>query len=166
MQLIEQYLQKSHLPHCSIMLLASDDNVYSEDNIMPEFSLVDINDNEISSQDFKNKVLIIDFFATWCPPCIMEIPHLVKIKEEFGESGFEIIGISVDNNPKEVLPNFIKEKNINYPIVLVSTQTVSDFGGIKYLPTTFIVGRDGKITKKFVGYTEPEEFEKIIKTLL
>ncbi|MCX5687954.1 MAG: redoxin domain-containing protein [Candidatus Omnitrophica bacterium] len=134
--------------------------------LAPEFSLKDINGAEKKLSDFKGKVVIIDFWATWCPPCRNEIPHFVSLYNQYKGQGLEIIGVALDQNPGGVLPGFIKDNSINY-IILVGNNKVSDlYGGISAIPTTFIIDRNGNIIKKYIGYNEREVFESQIKELL
>jgi len=134
--------------------------------IAPEFSLKDVNGAEKKLSDFKGKVLIIDFWATWCPPCRQEIPHFVSLYSQYKDQGLEIIGISLDQDSGRVLPGFIESNSINYTILAGNEEVTDLYGGIAAIPTTFIIDKDGNIRKKYVGYNEKEVFEKEIKELL
>lgn len=138
----------------------------SYEKIAPEFSLKDMSGAERKLSDFKDKVVIIDFWATWCPPCRQEIPHFIDLYNRYKAEGLEIIGISMDTNPGKTLPAFVEEKGINYPILLGNDKVYNLYGGIAAIPTTFIIDKEGKIRKKYIGYTEKEVFEKDIKELL
>ena len=134
--------------------------------IAPEFSLKDVNGAEKKLSDFKGKVLIIDFWATWCPPCRQEIPHFVSLYSQYKDQGLEIIGISLDQNSERVLPDFIKNNSINYTILTGNEEVTDLYGGIAAIPTTFIIDKDGNIRKKYIGYNDKEVFEKEIRELL
>jgi peroxiredoxin len=134
--------------------------------IAPEFSLKDISKAEKKLSDFRGKVVIIDFWATWCPPCKEEIPHFISLYNQYKDQGLEIIGVSMDQNPEKILPRFIEANNINYTILLGDEQVYDSYGGIIAIPTTFILDKDGNIRKKYLGYNEKEVFEKEIKELL
>jgi len=132
----------------------------------PEFALKDVNGIERKLSDFKNKVVIIDFWTTWCPPCREEIPHFISLYSQYKTQGLEIIGIALDFNGEKVVPEFTSNNNINYTIVLGNEEVSDLYGGIAAIPTTFIVDKDGNIRKRYVGYNSREVFEKDIKELL
>ena len=132
----------------------------------PSFSLPDLAGNRVELAQFKGKVLVIDFWATWCPPCREAIPELVAMKKKYGPQGFDIVGISMDENPARVVPPFVEHYGINYPIVMGDDQVSSAFGGIYGLPTTFIVDRQGNIAQRYIGYVDLKVIEKEIEGLL
>ena len=131
----------------------------------PDFTLLDIHGNEKKLSDFKDKVIILDFWATWCPPCRMEIPHFIDLYNEYKDEGLEVIGVALDRNVERVGP-FAEEIGINYTVLLGNRDVTDLYGGIMSIPTTFILDRDGKIRKKYIGYRDKEVFEKDIKELL
>ncbi|MEA1913439.1 MAG: TlpA disulfide reductase family protein [candidate division WOR-3 bacterium] len=120
-----------------------------ETMIAPGFTLKDLNDNEITLSDYRNKVVILDFWATWCPPCKKEIPYLIQFYQEYKDKGLIVLGIGLDK--KSTLESFSKSIGINYP-VLIGSNLIAKKYGIRAIPTTFILNRKGKIKKKFVGY--------------
>jgi len=132
----------------------------------PEFALMDINGNERKLSDYKDKVVILDFFATWCPPCRDEIPHFIDLYTKYKDQGLEIIGVALDWNGKRVVPAFSEENGINYTVLLGDKKVPDLYGGIDAIPTTFILDKEGNIRKKYIGYKEKEVFEKHIKELL
>jgi len=131
----------------------------------PAFSLTDINGNSLKLSDFQGKVVMLDFWATWCGPCRIEIPGFVELQKRYAAQGFTIIGISEDNTAQPV-EEFYKEFQMNYPVALGNERLEELYGGMQGLPTTFIIGRDGRIYAKHVGATDPEVFETEIKELL
>ncbi len=132
----------------------------------PDFSLKDASGIERKLSDFKGSVVIIDFWATWCPPCRQEIPHFVELYNQYKDQGLEIIGVSMDQSPERVIPGFIEKNKINYTILFGEDKVYDLYGGINAIPTTFIVDKDGNIRKKYIGYNEKEVFERDIKELL
>lgn len=135
--------------------------------VAPDFELKSTEDKVVKLSDFKGKVVIIDFWATWCPPCRRGIPDLVAIKNEFGKKGVEVIGISVDaqNTINEVKP-FMKEYKINYPVAYADRKVVSAYGGISSIPTSFIIDQKGNIIANFVGLYPKETYVNAINKLL
>lgn len=133
----------------------------------PNFTLNSINGEKVSLADYKGKVVLIDFWATWCGPCRKGIPDLVELKNTYGEKGFEIIGISVDesNTIANVKP-FAKDFKINYPVVYTDQQTPGKYGGIQYIPTSFVVDKNGYIVSKHVGFVEKSQLVKEIESQL
>jgi thiol-disulfide isomerase/thioredoxin len=133
----------------------------------PKFSLKSVKDNKsVNLADFKGKVLIINFWATWCPPCRSEIPDFIKLQKEYGSKGLQIIGLAVDAGGAKVVSDFGKEMGINYVSLLADAQTQQAYGGIRGIPATFIVDRKGQIVKKYLGAKSKEQFEAEIKPLL
>jgi len=132
----------------------------------PEFSLKDASGIERKLADFKGSIVIIDFWATWCPPCREEIPHFVELYNQYKDQGLEIIGVSMDQNPQRVIPGFIEKNNINYTILFGEDKVYDLYGGINAIPTTFIVDKEGNLVRKYIGYKEKGVFEQDIKELL
>ena len=135
----------------------------------PEFVLKDLNGNVVKLSDFKTKkVIILNFWATWCGPCRMEIPQLIEFYNQYQGDGVEIVGISVDRggNAIEKVRKFSSQYNVNYPLLMFSNKVVQDYGGIRAIPTTFVLDRNMKIFKKYQGYRSKEVFEEDIKVLL
>ena len=116
------------------------------------------------------KVVVLDFWATWCPPCRKGIPDFVEMQEKYGEDGFVIIGINLDQGEaKEVVPmvaDFAKNYKINYPIVIHDQEIVYAYGGIRSIPTTFILDKEGKVRQGVQGYRPKSFFTNIIDPLL
>jgi thiol-disulfide isomerase/thioredoxin len=131
----------------------------------PGFSLTTIGGEKISLDDFKGKVLIVDFWATWCGPCRIEIPGFVELQDRYRDQGLEIIGLSKDDGPDEV-KEFYKQFKMNYPVALAGDGVDQLYGGILGMPTTFLIGRDGRIYAKHVGAADISVFEEEVKTLL
>ncbi len=132
----------------------------------PAWKLRDISGKEITSDDFKGKVIVLDFWATWCPPCRGEIPGYVDLYRKYGKDRLAIIGVSVDEGGPKVVEAFAKKFAINYPIVMADDAVQSAYGGLEAIPTTFLIDRNGQIRDKKVGADPTEEYEKKIKALL
>ncbi|MFT5697613.1 MAG: peroxiredoxin [Desulforhopalus sp.] len=134
---------------------------------MPSFSLESVRDGKtIESSSFKGKVLLLTFFATWCPPCAQEVPVLNQLHEEFGSSGFSVVGLSVDQQGPSVVSKFMKKKDIKYPVLMAESKTTGDFGGVYGIPVAFLVNKSGNVVKKYTGYVQHTILEKDVKSLL
>ena len=132
----------------------------------PPFSLKDTNGNIYSSAQLAGKPAVINFFATWCPPCREEIPGFVEVYNRHKENGFELIGISLDTDTRGNLPGFLMSNRIGYRILFGDLDTARAYGGVSSLPTTFFVGKDGEIKTVHVGYMDKDAFDKEVQKLL
>lgn len=134
---------------------------------MPEFSLPSALDGKVvKSKDFSGKVLLITFFATWCPPCRQEIPTLIRLQNDYEPKGFSVIGLSVDEKGPKVVVKMIKKDKINYPVLMAKGKTARAFGGVAGIPTSFLINRQGMIVKRYPGYVPHALLDKDIKALL
>jgi peroxiredoxin len=132
----------------------------------PPFSLKDTSGNIYPSSRFAGKPTVINFFATWCPPCREEIPGFVEVYNKHKEKGFELIGISLDTDTRENLPGFLMSNKVGYRILFGDLETARTYGGVSALPTTFFVGKDGEIKNVHVGYMDRDAFDKEVMKLL
>jgi cytochrome c biogenesis protein CcmG, thiol:disulfide interchange protein DsbE len=137
----------------------------------PDFLLEEISGAKISLSNLKGKVIIVDFWATWCPPCLMSIPELVGLQEKYRQNGLSVVGISVDN-PDQVsdrdLAAFMEKRKINYPVARANAQVLQAYfahDSNMAIPTMFLIDRQGMIAEKKVGFA-PGSVEQSIKKLL
>ncbi len=149
-----------------VLLFALPYLAFSQEKQAANFALKDLQGKTVKLSDFQGKVIILDFWATWCPPCRKEIPHFVALQKEYGEKGLQVIGISLDRGGVRVLKPFARKYKINYPILLGNSEVGKKYGGIVGIPTTFIINQKGEIVKKFIGYREKAIFESEVKKLL
>ena len=133
------------------------------------FVLKDAAGKDFNLASQKGKVIILDFWGTWCPPCKVEIPWFVEFQSKYGPKGFTVIGISVDDSPAKLTP-FIAQYRMNYPVLIGDGRDdikgPRAYNAMSVFPTTFVIGRDGRICKTHLGLSAKERFEQEIKALL
>ena len=132
----------------------------------PDFELKDVNGKAVRLSDFKGKVVLVDFWATWCGPCKIEIPWFVEFERKHKDQGFAVIGISMDEDGWSTVKPFVAELGMNYRVVIGNDRTAESYGGIEGLPTTFLIDRDGKIASVHIGLAGKQDFEDAIDKLL
>ncbi len=132
----------------------------------PAWKLKDVDGKEVTSEQFKGKVVVVDFWATWCGPCRAEIPGYVELQKKYGPEGLVIVGVSLDQAGPAVVKPFAAKMAINYPIAMGDEEIQKAFGGIEALPTTFLIDRDGQIRDRKIGAEETEVYEKKIVAVL
>jgi len=139
--------------------------VSAEGTLAPDFSLRQLTGQELSLSRYQGKVVLLDFWATWCDPCRDEIPHFVELQNRYGGQGLQIIGVSMDDGPEPVR-DFYQRFKMNYPVVMGNAKIGELYGGVLGLPIAFVIARDGRIVVKHVGATGVSVFEKEILMLL
>jgi thiol-disulfide isomerase/thioredoxin len=132
----------------------------------PDFELKTLDGKKVKLSELRGKAVVVNFWATWCGPCKLEMPWLVDLQTKYADKGLVILGLSVDEGSSEKIASFAKDMGVNYP-VLRSTDEVSNlYGGIDGLPTTFYVGRDGKVIEQAAGLVSKDVIEDDIKLAL
>jgi peroxiredoxin len=132
----------------------------------PAWKLVDSDGKSHELSDYHGKVVLLDFFATWCPPCQQEMPNFVALQRKYGATGLAIIGVSLDAEGPAAVKPFIQNYGINFPIVFGAAPVTAAYGGIEAIPTAFLIDRDGNMVAKEGGYTDRAQFESQIVALL
>lgn len=134
---------------------------------MPHFALPSaVDGSTIDSNHYHGQVLLVNFFATWCPPCRKEIPSFIDIQKEFGPQGLTIIGISTDDGGSQLVAKFIKKMKINYPVAMVDKKTPRNFGGILGIPTTFLINKKGQVAQRYDGYVDHNTLKQDISSII
>jgi thiol-disulfide isomerase/thioredoxin len=141
----------------------------------PEVQFKDLDGSDVTLAKYKGTVVLVDFWATWCEPCYVEIPWLIEMQQKYAAKGFTVLGVSMDEDGKSaVVPFLAKERftvngqklPMNYPIVLGSEEIADKFGGLLGYPTGFLISRDGKVVKKFQGLTSFDDIAQAVESQL
>lgn len=128
----------------------------------PAWKLKDLDGREVSSDQFKGKVLVIDFWATWCAPCVEEIPGYIALQKKYGPDGLVIVGVSMDRRGPAHVKQFATAHGINYALVMGDEAVVEAFGNFQAIPTTFLISREGRILDRKVGAADPAAYERLV----
>jgi peroxiredoxin len=138
----------------------------SETKKAPNFSLKTSTGKTIELSKLKGKMVVVNFWATWCGPCRAEIPGFIDVYNKYKSKGLEIVGISLDEGGWKDVEPFVKKLKITYPVVLGTNEVAQQYGNIEAIPTTFIVDKEGRVVSRHVGYMNKEDFENTIKSYL
>jgi peroxiredoxin len=133
--------------------------------LAPDFTLPQLDGQPLRLSSYRGKVVLLDFWATWCDPCREETPHFVELQKKYSDRGFQIVGVSMDDGPEPVRA-FYQQFHIKYPVVMGNAKIGELYGGILGLPIAFLIDRDGRIYTKHVGATSVSVFDKEISELL
>lgn len=133
--------------------------------LAPDFTLSQLDGKPLTLSSYRGKVVLLDFWATWCVPCREETPHFVELQQNYGDRGLQIIGVSMDDGPEPVGP-FVQQFHVNYPVVIGTARTGEMYGGVLGLPIAFLIDREGRIVSKHIGATDAAVFDKDVSQLL
>ncbi len=141
----------------------------------PDFTLKDLNGNDVSLSQYRGKVVLINFWATWCDPCRVEIPWLIEMQEKYGPRGFVVLGIAMDEEGKKAVEPYVQKERftvngtgraMNYPILIGNDDVANKFGGLIGFPTSVLISKDGREVRRITGLISYEETVKAIESLL
>jgi peroxiredoxin len=132
----------------------------------PAFTLKDADGRNVSLSDYSGKVVLLNFWATWCGPCKIEIPWFADFEQRYKDRGFAVLGVSMDDEGWEIVKPYLAKSKVNYRILLGNDKVAADYGGVDSLPTTFIIDKSGQITSTHVGLVSKSEYENEIVQLL
>src|SRR6202165_2642246 len=134
--------------------------------VAPDFSLESLEGKTMRLSDFRGKAVLLNFWATWCAPCKIEMPWFVELQQKYGSQGLQIVGVAMDDSSKEDIAKFAKDMGVNYPVLLGKEAVGDAYGGVPALPESFFISRDGKIVDKIIGLKGKAEIEDSIKKAL
>ena len=154
---------------------AAKTNQENKPTASPDFTLRDLEDHDVSLSQFKGKVVLVNFWATWCGPCKIEIPWLVELQDKYAARGFTVLGVAMDEEGKSAVAPFVRKErfnvggtsqSMNYPIVLGNDATADKFGGLIGFPTSVLISKDGRVVKRVDGRVSYDEIDKAIQSQL
>jgi peroxiredoxin len=134
--------------------------------LAPDFTLESLDGKSMRLSDLRGKAVLLNFWATWCTPCKIEMPWFVEMQRQYGAQGLQIVGVAMDDASKEDIAKFAKDMGVNYPILIGKEAVGDEYGGVPALPETFFIGRDGKIVDKIMGLRGKGDIEEDIKRTL
>lgn len=141
----------------------------------PDVTFRDLQGKDLALASLKGKVVVVNFWATWCDPCRTEIPWLIRLQQTYASKGFTLLGVAMDEEGKTAVDPFVQSTHfdvggqqltMNYPIVLGNDEVADKFGGMLGLPTSIVISRDGQVVKRYIGLVNEADLEKQIKDLL
>jgi thiol-disulfide isomerase/thioredoxin len=138
----------------------------TQSSLAPDFSLEALDGKTMRLSDLRGKAVLLNFWATWCGPCKIEMPWFVELQNQYAGQGLQIVGVAMDDASKEDIGKFAKDMGVNYPILIGKESVGDQYGGVPALPESFLIGRDGKIVDKIIGLRGKAEIEDAIKKAL
>jgi cytochrome c biogenesis protein CcmG/thiol:disulfide interchange protein DsbE len=132
----------------------------------PDFTLQSLEGKSMRLSDLRGKAVLLNFWATWCSPCKIEMPWFIELQNQYGAQGLQIVGVAMDESSKEDIAKFAKDMGVNYPVLLGKEEVGEAYGGVPALPESFFIGRDGKIVDKIIGLKGKADIEDSIKKAL
>lgn len=131
----------------------------------PAWELIDLNGKPVKSDKYSNKIIVLNFWATWCPPCRAEMPDFIKLHAAYKDKGVVFIGVSLDSGLGPV-KRYVRTEKVNYPILMGNSKMVADYGNFSAIPQTFVLDAEGRINKQFMGLVKFEKLETVLKSLV
>jgi peroxiredoxin len=132
----------------------------------PDFDLATVDGRKVKLSELRGKAVLLNFWATWCPPCKVEMPWFVELQNQYGKDGLVVLGVAMDDSAPAKIAEFTHEMGVNYPVLLGTDQVSDDYGNVQYLPTTFYIDRNGMIVDKMAGLLSRKDIEDGVKKAL
>jgi len=141
-------------------------NIQMKSGVAPDFALQSLDGKTVRLSDFRGKPVVLNFWATWCGPCKIEMPWFVDLQKQYGPAGLQFIGVAMDDAGTKDIAEFAQSMNVNYPILIGKDSVGDAYGGVQFLPETFYIDREGKVVDKAFGLKGRDEIEDAIKKIL
>ncbi len=132
----------------------------------PDFTLISLDGTKVKLSDYRGKAVLLNFWATWCPPCKVEMPWFEDLQKQYAKDGLVVLGVAMDDSEPASIAKFASEVGVNYPVLLGTDQLSDDYGNVQYLPTTFYISRNGTIVDKMTGLLDRKDIEEAVKKAL
>ncbi len=132
----------------------------------PDFTLTSLDGRKVKLSDYRGKTVLLNFWATWCPPCKVEMPWFEDLQRQYAKDGLVVVGIAMDDSDPASIAKFASQLGVNYQVLLGTDQVSDDYGDVQYLPTTFYISRNGTIVDKMTGLLERKDIEEAVKKAL
>src|SRR5271167_2328521 len=157
---VGKYLDRTR-KHGPIKLVGNVHNVPA-----PDFELATLDGRKVKLSDFRGKAVLLNFWATWCPPCKVEMPWFEDLQKQYAQDGLVVLGVAMDDTAPATIAKFASDLGVNYEVLLGTDKVSDDYGDVQYLPTTFYIGRDGAIVDKMTGLLDRKDIEQAVKKTL
>ena len=141
-------------------------SVNFKDGLAPDFELKSLDGATVHLTDYRGKAVLLNFWATWCEPCKIEMPWFVELQKKYGPQGLQVVGIAMDDASEQDIAKFAQKMGVNYPVLIGKESVGEAYGGVPFLPLTFYIDRSGKVTSKVPGLRSRSDIEDNIKTAL
>ena len=132
----------------------------------PDFALKSLDGKTVHLSDFRGKAVLLNFWATWCEPCKIEMPWFVDLQKQYAPEGLQIVGVAMDDAAEKDIADFAHKMGVNYPVLIGKEEVGTAYGGLPFLPTTFYIDRDGKVVDKVFGLKGRAEIEDLVKKIV
>jgi peroxiredoxin len=132
----------------------------------PDFELTSLEGKKVHLSDYRGKAVLLNFWATWCEPCKIEMPWFVQLEKQYGPEGLQVVGVAMDDTSEQEIARFAKDMGVNYPVLLGKESVGDAYGGVIHLPTTFYIDRSGKIVDRVEGLHSRHDIEESVKEAL
>jgi thiol-disulfide isomerase/thioredoxin len=151
---------------CGVLVVAGSAFAAPPLELAPTFTVRTLDGKSIRMSEFKGQPVVLDFWATWCTPCLATMPHLDQLQTRYRQSGLVVIGLSVDDQPPVAVRRFASKLGVRFRLGMASERLLDDYGPIRSIPTTFFINRRGQIVRRVVGYVDAETMEGFAQEIL